>query len=564
MKQKTKMCLKLGILFFGISLCVVNCQQDDLTVNESLENNSLQNINKSKLKRISFDQFKEKANPKAITFIESGIDDLKSTSKSNNKTIYSLDNSFSLSTDEIIEVTTDSTVSYTFNIINKLYDSHDFERFVIQERNQQYYFYIFGFTLDEESNDIDLPYSIEFLNISSELVDINEFSDFLMSAYIIWSGGCFWNKWYDAGGIHVELITCPDTGGGSGTGNTSDGGFTGNSDGYFGDSGGSDGGDSGGGSGSGGGSSDSSESDPHFQDDPTNDIAPFGIENVTSDKDDVIECLGGEDNLTPEQLAWLNSTDSNIEYIIKQMAHYIKIGGCDVMNSIIQDFIDNPTNDFVDFVDQELECYGINNLTTNVYFNQALSNLQGYSPNHPTEEGYEVSMSSNGAVISTNYVPGDAQGVTLNNGGNIIGGMHLHTNLGENMFSGEDIYNLLALGANVNEENSVYDCFSVLDTANGTYMIKISNILNLHTLLTLLGGGSMKKGYNELNNKFSYFDNTDETAIEREFLNIFNNLSENYNFNKSPINLFKYNTTNDTFDKLELDDNGQPDTQPCN
>lgn len=219
-----------------------------------------------------------------------------------------------------------------------------------------------------------------------------------------------------------------------------------------------------------------------------------------------------------------------------------------------------------DQLQQQLECYGINNLTTNVYFNQALSNLQEYldtNPNHSTEEGYEVSQSSNGAVISTNYVHGYSGDIKLNNGGNIIGGMHLHTNLGENMFSGEDVFNLLQLGANVSDENSFYDCFSVLDTANGTYMIKISNLNNLYQIFYQLGNGNLRKGRRKLNDKFSYFDNTDDTAVERKFLNIFKNLSENYNFNRSPINLFKYNDTTNTFDKLELDDNGQPDTQPC-
>lgn len=245
------------------------------------------------------------------------------------------------------------------------------------------------------------------------------------------------------------------------------------------------------------------------------------------------------------------------------MAHYINKSGCSVMKDIILEFLENPTGDFEEFADEELECYGIQSLLNNVYMDAALDHLKSFlggDANYPKEEGYEISKS--GPVISANFVPGSPSGVELANGGDIIGGMHLHPKDGINMFSEEDIYNLYLLAKNTT--NSPNDAFSVLDTANGTYMIKTKDLNSLASLFNYLSL-KPKRARRNLKKRLKYKKNATATKYETAFLKVLNKLKTDFNLSKVPLTLYKVNTTgtNNTFNKIKLNAAGEPTPEPC-
>ena len=134
MKQKTKMCLKLGILFFGISLCVVNCQQDDLISNYQLKKSETE-ITVKKLSLIDLQQKQKLQKPLQKLAKVFDINKNKASSyktKGNyNARVDANDGSFTILTDEIVQVTTDSTETYSFLIETPTVATSEFENFIL-------------------------------------------------------------------------------------------------------------------------------------------------------------------------------------------------------------------------------------------------------------------------------------------------------------------------------------------------------------------------------------------------------------------------------------------------
>ncbi|WP_131505675.1 hypothetical protein [Mangrovimonas yunxiaonensis] len=377
-------------------------------------------------------------------------------------------------------------------------------------------------------------------------------------------GGC--------GDCFLELfaVTCS-----GGTGNTS-GGDGGNTSGDGGTIGSGDlGGTGTGGTGGGDGPTDTSGDgvlDGDHGGDETVPIStsPIGV-NEPSDKDDIIDCLGGAGSLTLAQQNWLNNAS---EVMLKKMATAIKKSGCSAVSDIILDYIDNnETQDFDDYVDEELECYYLNELTDNAYFQNALNDLQNYieDTTETNEQGFEVSFANN--VLSTNFKEGSYDGVKLNHGGNITGGMHTHPDQGNPMFSGKDVYKLFkycqSISYNTNSDSNVniHNAFSVVTTPNGTYMIKVRDYNALRYLCSsnVLGNNSEQR-QDRLDVLISSgtYGTSNENDYLREFLTTFEDIAEDYGLSKSPLYLYKLNTTDHTFEKVNLDANNQPEITPCN
>ncbi len=275
----------------------------------------------------------------------------------------------------------------------------------------------------------------------------------------------------------------------------------------------------------------------------------------------VIDCVGAT-NLTSSQSSWLSSNP----IIAKKMASMIVKSRCFVMAPIILEFLEDTSHNLEEFVENELECYGVQTLTDNTDFMDAIDDLKEFIEDidEENEQGFEVSNID--GTISTNFVPGQHDKVILNHGGNIIGGMHLHPDQGDKMFSAEDIFKLYAYYQSTaieqNPNVSYHDVFSILTTENGTYMIKINDFNIFRAIINQLDPTDFY-GMKRFNQKFSYRKNATSTQFERKFLKSLSKLEEEFNLPKTPIKLFKLNTTTNAFEKLILISE-QPETVPCN
>ncbi|MBE9490117.1 MAG: hypothetical protein IMY67_07490, partial [Bacteroidetes bacterium] len=203
-------------------------------------------------------------------------------------------------------------------------------------------------------------------------------------------------------------------------------------------------------------------------------------------------------------------------------------------------------------------------------FSSALSNLQQEALNptgNASERGFEVLKDANG-VISTNFVQGGFDGVKLGTGGDIIGGMHIHTASGNPMFSGQDIVQLRNTYHNGHVSNSgLYheDVFSVLVVKDGagtkTYAISISNY---NLLLYLANTVDNNSGGIDLDKKLqNKYDNTingeNANAYMQDLLNFINGITPSV-----AINLFKLNNAGTAFETVTLDTgNNNPIATPC-
>ncbi|TYA52453.1 hypothetical protein [Formosa maritima] len=286
-------------------------------------------------------------------------------------------------------------------------------------------------------------------------------------------------------------------------------------------------------------------------------------------KEKVLECLNDNNiTLTPTQLEWLNNSSNGIK--IKGMSTMIGNVGCEDMIDIILEYINaSPPSplDFKDYAYEQLECYGIQELMNSAYFTSALTDLRSSAPGASSEKGYEISRNSMGN-ISKNFVDGSSGFVTLRHGGEIMGGMHIHHDPGELMFSAEDIYNLYQYhtGNIVNNPNqfSSYEVFTVLVTIHGTYMLKMKD-------KSLLGYIFQNKSLLDINGKLGHYYNLSSSSINEDdrFIKGLLKTFEYYrrklnNMPRIPINFYKLDESIQKFDRLTLNDSGAIIKTPCN
>lgn len=246
-KNKMKNYLKLGIFLFGISIVLTNCLHDT-----TLEHSAKKRVH---AKRISLKDFKQKQQVnEALLKFEKHVDYYKKAHESYSK-INAIDSTFSILTDEIIEVVTDSTEAYTFRIEIPTHTVSLFENFVIEKfNNGTYKYYIYRYrnntgTTRFSDLDEDMVLMTREL-IDSSQIDSDDFNDYIAQRIIYdETTGCLFSLEQndDCSCEILYVLQCdninPGGGGSYGDGSggdSSDGGSD------------SDGGGSGGGSGSGG------------------------------------------------------------------------------------------------------------------------------------------------------------------------------------------------------------------------------------------------------------------------------------------------------------------------
>ena len=152
--------LKMGILFFGISLLLFNCEKEEgIGVSESVDLTQ-----KLESRRISLDEFKEKnTNTKAFEKIVGNLD-VSNTYLSKNS---SKDGKLIVLTDEIAEVKKNNITTYTFRIQKTDFSTKDFQNLMIHKyQNDSIKLAILSYTYSEEEQ--ELPYHVKYKKVTSE------------------------------------------------------------------------------------------------------------------------------------------------------------------------------------------------------------------------------------------------------------------------------------------------------------------------------------------------------------------------------------------------------------
>ncbi len=181
-KQRNRLTniLKFGVFLFGISLLLVNCEKDDFE--EGINDNSIitEEINQSKgytIQRISLEELQGKQRlQKTIKKISKTFDINKTKGEKNTTSkVDATDGSFTILTDEVVQLSTDSTTTYTFKIETPTDELSVFENFTIDVVNDSIIkFYIYKYiSVQTLKGDIEL--SVDYQEVDEDLIEISQF-----------------------------------------------------------------------------------------------------------------------------------------------------------------------------------------------------------------------------------------------------------------------------------------------------------------------------------------------------------------------------------------------------
>lgn len=242
--------------------------------------------------------------------------------------------------------------------------------------------------------------------------------------------------------------------------------------------------------------------------------------------------------------------------------------GCDADGNCVEDTEEIENTETGIIMEIETPCEKLNNLLTNTTFSEALSNIQQEADGN-SERGFEISKDDNGN-ISTNFVQGGFDEIDLATGGDIIGGIHNHTeDYGQPMFSGQDIsmmqfYYLHNQNRPPNGNLVPRDVTSIVVGEYGTYAISINNYFTLTNLLNTVGVKKLKRKLNNAYNRNTGWQGA--SKYTKALLKTINDLLEENNIQGTPpISLYKLNQDGTAFEEITLDENNEPNApQPCN
>ncbi|MDP3359657.1 MAG: hypothetical protein Q8S41_09950 [Lutibacter sp.] len=213
-KRKLKNYLKIGSLLIGICILLINCQQNDEII-------PIENLNQKKYtsKKITLQEIMQNENlVPFIKNIEHNFDYFKNTTQ--NKKIKSNDNLFTILTDEIIQVVTDSTETYTFRVETPTIHDSDFENFVIEKINNNHYaYYLYRYKRVEIGENSQMDYHFSKQIVDSRQINFGDFQEILNNRVDYWASiDCWVDLSYDSDGLlTITYLTCGGAGGGGGT-----------------------------------------------------------------------------------------------------------------------------------------------------------------------------------------------------------------------------------------------------------------------------------------------------------------------------------------------------------
>jgi hypothetical protein len=237
-KNRLKNYLKLGVLLFGVSLLLTTCEREDTDF--IAHSPSEQSVEKGyTVKSVSLEAVKENELIKnSLEVIASQFDFNKvsetPTSKNNGSyttsaladPIKSKDNSFTILTDEILEVSTDSTKVYTFRIETPTKAESYFENFVIHKKsNDSIDYFIYRY---KKIGPAIEQLSMSKERVSSDQINVSDFDDYTQGLVLYDpETDCWFEITEDNGNLIIRIYDCPDYGGlGNGGGFGGFGGYT--------------------------------------------------------------------------------------------------------------------------------------------------------------------------------------------------------------------------------------------------------------------------------------------------------------------------------------------------
>lgn len=385
-----------------------------MTVDEEIQTSGIQ------AQRISLDELKENKNlENVVEKISKNFDVNKRVDKSlGARGIDAMDGSFTILTDEIIEVTTEYATSYAFRIETPTLESSSFENFIIEKDNENNYsLYIYRYT----EADNEMGYALSREAIDDDQVDIGDFQDYFAKMVYDPASDCLYSIISGSecsSCTIIKILECDVTGGsGSGPGWGSGSG-------------------SGSGSGGGGGSGSSGEYEGHHHDasdegsggggispggttsDESNDTPPV-VGVLKSYKTEIEKCVGPNggaidaiDPRTPIAVfnpGWFDIAGNNEQ---AAMANYLKVNGCSLEAREFVNFASNvitedPTSELNSFM------FDLNLLQdTNITFDKLWNNYEDIKGSHPNNETNR-DFFSNYCAINLSHALQNT-GITLN------------------------------------------------------------------------------------------------------------------------------------------------------
>ena len=292
--MKLKTSFKLLILFFGISILFVNCENEELLIENTKDLTTIEKediLPNIQVNRVTLKEISNKTSLKeSIDKISTAFDvqsKKKNTTINSAIAVESVDGGFTILTDEIVEIITETTETYTFRIEEPTEETSVFENFVIEKKeNDQYSFYIYRYINDENGEYPEFKYSLSRQEVDEQQVNIGNFDDIINNViHYDATSDCY----YEYRDDYLYIISC---GGGSEGSTATVGGSVGGYQGDYG-GGGNTGGPGTGGTGSStGGTGDSS-------------TYIFPLPGPTN-AETLAALLGVV--LTEEQIAWANSS----------------------------------------------------------------------------------------------------------------------------------------------------------------------------------------------------------------------------------------------------------------
>ncbi|MFD2586539.1 hypothetical protein ACFSQJ_06335 [Croceitalea marina] len=208
----------------------------------------------------------------------------------------------------------------------------------------------------------------------------------------------------------------------------------------------------------------------------------------------------------------------------------------------------------VGMLDESTPLKELRKLLTDTKFKIALNNIKSHL-NSNIEHGYEVSKAPDALQVSTNFKTGTENNVKLATGGNIIGGIHHHTqSKGHPMFSAHDIRMLLLYySRNINRRRTVgkNHVFTVMLSQHGIFALKINDLIALSKLVD-------EKGFNALNKSLEdKYDNTTIPETKSKYtdalLNALKDVQEDKNITVDAIQLYELNQDETDWNLITLD-----------
>jgi len=178
-KNKLTNILKIGILFFGISMLLWSCEKDieinefhNISDNEKLDY-TLEKIGYSKL---ITDQEIEKSLP----VIKGRFSNNKKGKKQSKKTTQ-ISEHFSIIKDSVHKITTQDVITWSFKIETPVLKNSDFENFLVKKHNEEFSYFLVSYEKDLETKykkAILYPISKETLNLDN--LNLARKGDYLM------------------------------------------------------------------------------------------------------------------------------------------------------------------------------------------------------------------------------------------------------------------------------------------------------------------------------------------------------------------------------------------------